>query len=135
MLLPLAFLNFGFGEMMLLAIVALLLYGSDLPEVAKTWGKAYSEFRRNLNGFRSELNNVIYSEPEKDAPRKLQYYPEFHSDTAEGDTADDIAQSDDGKSTAAESSPPSVPIATTPATGTTLAESDESERKDAHGAA
>ena len=36
---------------------------------------------------------------------------------------------------AAEPSPSSVPIATTPATGTTLAESDESERKDAHGAA
>jgi sec-independent protein translocase protein TatA len=129
-----AFLNFGMGEMLLLAIVALLLYGSDLPEVAKTWGKAYSEFRRNLNGFRSELNNVIYSEPEQDAPRKLQYYPEFHNDVAEGDAADGDDAADDGKSTA-EPSPPSVPIATTPATGTTLAESDESERKDAHGAA
>ena len=135
-----AFLNFGMGEMLLLAIVALLLYGSDLPEVAKTWGKAYSEFRRNLNGFRSELNNVIYSEPETDAPHKLQYYPEFHNDTADGDAAEgDVAENDDaaddGKSTAAEPSPPSVPIATTPAAGTTLAENDESERKDAHGAA
>jgi sec-independent protein translocase protein TatA len=122
-----AFLNFGMGEMLLLAIVALLLYGSDLPEVAKTWGKAYSEFRRNLNGFRSELNNVIYSEPEQDAPRKLQYYPEFHNDVAENDDANE------GDSTAAE--PSSAPVASIPATGTTLAESDEAERKDAHGAA
>jgi sec-independent protein translocase protein TatA len=122
-----AFLNFGMGEMLLLAIVALLLYGSDLPEVAKTWGKAYSEFRRNLNGFRSELNNVIYSEPEKDTPRKLQYYPEFHNDVAENDDANE------GDSTAAE--PSSAPVASIPATGTTLAESDEAERKDAHGAA
>ncbi len=135
MLPPLAFLNFGFGEMMLLAIVALLLYGSDLPEVAKTWGKAYSEFRRNLNGFRSELNNVIYSEPEQDAPRKLQYYPEFHNDVAESDVAENDDAADDGNAAAAEPSPTSVPIATTPATGTTLAESDEPERKDAHGAA
>jgi sec-independent protein translocase protein TatA len=135
MLPPLAFLNFGFGEMMLLAIVALLLYGSDLPEVAKTWGKAYSEFRRNLNGFRSELNNVIYSEPEKDAPRKLQYYPEFHSDAADGDVAESDDAAEEIAATAAETSAPSVPIATTPATGTTLAESDESELKDAHGAA
>lgn len=135
MLPPLAFLNFGFGEMALLAIVALLLYGSDLPEVAKTWGKAYAEFRRNLNGFRSELNNVIYSEPEADAPRKLQYYPEFHNDVAESDVAESDDAADDGKATAAEPSPSSVPIATTPATGTTLAGSDESERKDAHGAA
>lgn len=133
--LTLAFLNFGMGEMLLLAIVALLLYGSDLPEVAKTWGKAYAEFRRNLNGFRSELNNVIYSEPEQDAPRKLQYYPEFHNDVAEGDAAESDNAAEEGKSTAAEPSLSSVPIATTPATGTTLAESDESERKDAHGAA
>ncbi len=136
---PLALLDIGFGEMVLLAIVALLLYGSDLPEVAKTWGKAYAEFRRNLNGFRTELNNVIYSEPENDPPRKLQYYPEFHRDTVTDVPDDDAIASDDsaddGKSTATDAVVSSVPIATTPATGTTLAESDEPERKDAHGAA
>ncbi len=136
MLLPLAFLDIGVGEMALLAIVALLLYGSDLPEAARTWGKTYQEFRRNMNGFRSELNNVIYSEPEKDAPRKLQYYPEFHNDAADSDAAEENDDSTDAvAATAAEPSAPSVPIATTPATGTTLAASDESERKDAHGAA
>lgn len=130
MLLPLAFLNLGFGEMALLAIIALLLYGSDLPEVAKTWGKAYQEFRRNLNGFRSELNNVIYSEPESDPPRKLQYYPEFHNDVVESDAAE---SADD--TTTAEPATSSVPIASTPATGTKLAEADETVRGDAHGAA
>lgn len=132
-----AFLNFGMGEMLLLAIVALLLYGSDLPEVAKTWGKAYAEFRKNLNGFRSELNNVIYSEPEADAPRKLQYYPEFHHDVEDDDAADDVAKSDvavDDKA-AATDAPTSTPVASIPATGTKLAESDDAERKDAHGAA
>ncbi|MBL9162059.1 MAG: twin-arginine translocase TatA/TatE family subunit [Planctomycetaceae bacterium] len=137
--LPLAFLNFGMGEMLLLAIVALLLYGSDLPEVAKTWGKAYAEFRRNLNGFRSELNNVIYSEPENDAPRKLQYYPEFHQDTVTDVPDDDATASDDaaddGKSTATDAVVSSVPIATTPATGTVAAGTEDDERKDAHGAA
>jgi Sec-independent protein translocase protein TatA len=135
--LTLAFLNFGMGEMLLLAIVALLLYGSDLPEVAKTWGKAYAEFRRNLNGFRSELNNVIYSEPEPDAPRKLQYYPEFHNDIEDGDVDDDVAASDatadDSNATVAESA--TTPVASIPATGTKLTESDDAERKDAHGAA
>lgn len=136
--LPLAFLNFGMGEMLLLAIVALLLYGSDLPEVAKTWGKAYAEFRRNLNGFRSELNNVIYSEPEADAPRKLQYYPEYHHDVEEDDAADDVAKADvaadDSKATVSDSTT-ATPVASIPATGTKLAESDNAERKDAHGAA
>jgi sec-independent protein translocase protein TatA len=77
----LALLDIGFGEMVLIGIIALLLYGSDLPEVARTWGKAYQEFRRHLNGIRSDLNDAIYAEPE--SPRKLQYYPEYQDDTRE----------------------------------------------------
>lgn len=138
MLLPLAFLNFGFGEMALLAIVALLLYGSDLPEVARTWGKAYQEFRRNLNGFRTDLNNVIYSEPEKESPRRLQYYPEFHNDSAEeGASPDDVAANVVEKLPAPVTEP-AVPVASTPATGTKLATPPvdaEPTRTDAHGAA
>lgn len=128
MSLPLAFLNLGFGEMALLAVIALLLYGSDLPEVAKAWGKTYQEFRRHLNGFRNDLNDVIYSE--NDSPRKLQYYPEFQNDVAESDAAENA---DDAAGT--EPATPSVPIASTPATGTKLAETDETVRGDAHGAA
>lgn len=79
-MLPLAFFNLGFSEMLVVAVIALLLYGSDLPEVARTWGKAYQEFRKHLNGIRSELNDAIYAEPE--SPRRLQYYPEFHRDAA-----------------------------------------------------
>ncbi|BBO35877.1 Sec-independent protein translocase subunit TatA/TatB [Lacipirellula parvula] len=137
MLLPLAFLNFGFGEMAILAVIALLLYGSDLPEVARTWGKAYQEFRRNLNGFRNDLNNVIYSEPEKEIPRKLQYYPEFHHDSADDDASNNDAESFVEK-LPAPATEPAVPVASTPATGTKLAippADAEPARTDAHGAA
>jgi sec-independent protein translocase protein TatA len=81
-------LDIGFGEMVLIGIIALLLYGSDLPDVARTWGKAYQEFRRHLNGIRTDLNDAIYAEPEQ--PRKLQYYPEYHDSTnvIEGETAE-----------------------------------------------
>ncbi|WP_428306777.1 Sec-independent protein translocase subunit TatA/TatB [Lacipirellula sp.] len=138
MLLPLAFLNFGIGEMALLAIVALLLYGSDLPEVARTWGKAYQEFRRNLNGFRTDLNNVIYSEPETSAPRKLQYYPEFHNDSTEADASRDDAAESGVEGLPAPATESAVPVASTPATGTKLATPPadaEPARTDAHGAA
>lgn len=132
MLLPLAFINLGFGEMALVAIIALLLYGSDLPEVARSWGKVYHEFRRNLSGIRNDLNNVIYSE-EEDAPRKLQYYPEFQEPEAESETeAETLAES------APAAEPPSVPVATTPAASVTPATSvatDQPVRNDAHGAA
>jgi sec-independent protein translocase protein TatA len=67
---------FGMGppEMLAVAIIALLLFGKDLPNVAREWGKHLAEFRRYLNGVKSELNEVIYAEPERP---KLQYHPEF----------------------------------------------------------
>src|SRR5262245_32345294 len=77
MTLPLAFIGApGPSEMLLLAVIALLLFGKDLPDVAKQWGKAFMEFRRHLNGIRNELNDAIYAEPERP---KLQYHPEFHN--------------------------------------------------------
>lgn len=67
----LAFWTPGPGEMLLLAVVALLLYGGQLPEVARSWGKTFAEFRRGLNGIQNDINEAIYSEPER-----LEYRPE-----------------------------------------------------------
>jgi Sec-independent protein translocase protein TatA len=80
-----SFLSPSFGELALIGIIALLLYGSDLPQVIRSWGKTYSEFRRHLNSVRNDLNDAIYAEP--DSPRKLQYYPEFQHDASETDDA------------------------------------------------
>ncbi|MCA9232150.1 MAG: twin-arginine translocase TatA/TatE family subunit [Planctomycetales bacterium] len=57
--------------MMVLAVVALLLYGGRLPEMARTWGKALAEFRRSLSGIQSEFNDALYSTRDQ-----LEYYPE-----------------------------------------------------------
>ena len=46
--LPLAFFTPGPSEMLLVAVIALLVFGKDLPSVAKQWGKAFQEFRRVL---------------------------------------------------------------------------------------
>lgn len=130
--LPLAFINLGFGEMALVAIIALLLYGSELPEVARTWGKAYHEFRRNLSGIRNDLNDVIYAEP--DSPRKLQYYPEFQETAADAEPTPEPLPLDETPLTET----PTVPVATTPASGVkpaTSVASDQPVRDDAHGAA
>lgn len=75
--LTLAFWSPGPAEMMVLAVVALLLYGGKLPEVARSWGKSFAEFRRGLSGFQSELNSVIYTEPEQ-----LAYHEENRRDDA-----------------------------------------------------
>lgn len=71
---PLAFFgSMGFGEMILLGIVALLLYGGDLPEAARTWGKHFAEFRRHISGVRDEFNAAIYAEPAR--PPRISHLP------------------------------------------------------------
>jgi sec-independent protein translocase protein TatA len=73
---PLAFFGpLGPTEMLVVVAIALLVFGKDLPDVAKQWGKTFNEFRRHLNSVRSDLNDAIYAEPER--PR-LQHHPEFH---------------------------------------------------------
>lgn len=129
--LPLAsFLAPSFGELALIGIIALLLYGSDLPNVLRGWGKTYNELRRNLNGIRNDLNDVIYSEP--DSPRKLQYYPEFQHDKS--DAASESAGEHD--SPVAKAAAIAEAEAETAAdTDTQIAASDDTVRRDAHGAA
>ena len=89
---PVAFWSPGPAEMLLLAIVALLLYGGQLPEVARSWGKTFSEFRRGLTGIQSEINEAIYAEPER-----LEYQPESpsYADDSRQEAADDSDGDDD----------------------------------------
>jgi sec-independent protein translocase protein TatA len=123
--LPLAsFLAPSFGELALIGIIALLLYGSDLPQVIRSWGKTYSDLRRNLNGIRNDLNDVIYAEP--DSPRKLQYYPEFQHDGSEPDA--DAAEDHDSPVARAAAEAAA-------AAANDVAASDEPVRHDTHGAA
>ena len=55
---------FGLGmqELLVVGMVALLLFGKRLPEVAKSVGKSYSQFRRGLSDIQSQMNmSDIYS--------------------------------------------------------------------------
>ena len=48
-----------------IGVVALLLFGNRLPEVARSLGKAWNEFKRGLNEVSDELNR----EPEEGQPK------------------------------------------------------------------
>ena len=47
--------GFGTAELVVVAIVGLLLYGRRLPEVGRTFGKTFFQFRRSMDDIRNEF--------------------------------------------------------------------------------
>ena len=57
--------NLGFGEILAILAVVLLLFGAKrLPEIGASMGKGIREFKRSL----SEVNNSVSSLPPEDGP-------------------------------------------------------------------
>jgi len=45
-------------ELMAVAVIAVLLFGSKLPDVARSLGGSYREFRRGLNDMEQQFRDV-----------------------------------------------------------------------------
>lgn len=54
---------FGLGmhELLIIGVIAVLLFGRKLPEVARSLGQSYREFRKGLNEFQSQLHADTYT--------------------------------------------------------------------------
>ncbi|MBM4074139.1 MAG: twin-arginine translocase TatA/TatE family subunit [Planctomycetes bacterium] len=50
----------GMPEMIVLGIIALLLFGKRLPEVARSLGKGVVEFKKGLRGIEEEVDSNVY---------------------------------------------------------------------------
>jgi sec-independent protein translocase protein TatA len=65
---------FGIGttELLVCGIIAVLLFGSRLPSVARSLGKSLNEFKRGMRDIEGDVRDVrdsVYSEP----PRRVGY--------------------------------------------------------------
>lgn len=63
-MMPLSFLDApGFGEILMILFVALLVFGGSLPEVAKKMGRQISDLKRGVSDFREELQKETDAAP------------------------------------------------------------------------
>lgn len=53
---------FGFGptEMIFIGIVAVVLFGGNLPDVARKFGAVYRDLRRSLNDVQAQFREAEY---------------------------------------------------------------------------
>lgn len=70
-------LGLSFQELLIVGIVAILLFGKNLPDVAKKFGGVYRDFRKSLDDLRSQVDftDTFNSAPSKPKPRKT--YSEY----------------------------------------------------------
>jgi len=88
----------GPPEMLIILVIALLLYGGRLPEMARTWGKTLAEFRRSLTGIQNEFNDAMVSTTDQLAIDQQEWHKEEdpYSDDSGNETSEyDEASRDD----------------------------------------
>jgi sec-independent protein translocase protein TatA len=70
----------SFQELLIVGVVAVLLFGKNLPDVAKKFGGMYRDFRKSLDDLRSQVDftesfNSAPSKPRQ--PRRAVDYDDF----------------------------------------------------------
>lgn len=82
------FSSFGYTEMLLFGIVALMLFGSKLPDVARNFGRGYREMRKKVDDLQREFRDwdkpdttssskPFFPSQEDEPSKKLPNAPKF----------------------------------------------------------
>lgn len=64
-------------ELMVVGIVAILLFGSKLPDVARSLGGSYRELRKGLNEFQDQVRVADFNKP-PEKPQPVERDEEEH---------------------------------------------------------
>jgi sec-independent protein translocase protein TatA len=71
----------GFQELLIVGVVAILLFGKNLPDVARKFGGMYREFRKGLDDLRSQVDftDTYNTAPSKARPaaRRASDYDDY----------------------------------------------------------
>lgn len=77
---------FGLGiqELIIVGVVAVILFGKRLPEVARSVGMSYREFRQGLSDIQSQLDvtGTIYNTPTPSTPPREEIIDDYEEPTA-----------------------------------------------------
>jgi len=83
----------GAPELIIVGIIALLLFGKNLPNVARNAGKSFAEFKKGISGFQDEIQKAS-----RDVEKKISYIPPSVKSTDEArptPTEKEISNDDD----------------------------------------
>ena len=72
------------GEMIVVGIIALLLFGKRLPEVARSLGKGMREFKEGMSGIQNEFHST-YSGTSKSSESRSTSRPAPPDDDERGE--------------------------------------------------
>lgn len=83
-------------EWLVVVLIALVLFGRRLPEVARSVGKSIVEFKKGMKDVKTEINDA--AKVDSDPPRRIEHKPdsaEYESQEA----ADESKRSEESEST------------------------------------
>ncbi len=75
---------FGLGiqELAIVGLIAVLLFGRKLPDVAKSLGTSYREFKKGLTDIQSSVHSADFSAPANSYSNSYDDYDDSEDPTA-----------------------------------------------------
>jgi sec-independent protein translocase protein TatA len=65
----------SFYELLIILVIALLLFGKRLPEVARSLGKGIVEFKKGVKGVEEDVNDASSNYPQRAALKEPRDTP------------------------------------------------------------